>query len=98
MPAPVITVVEAYRSVQYDGGNGSDVVAELPDAKLYTDDGHTLRLGMYAGKNLDGADVVHTHDLTAGQWIVWRAAHGAHQVYGVLDDATYRALWTPVQS
>lgn len=86
MAVQVISVVEPFKSVRYDGTNGADLVAAIDGASLTSDSGGLLRfkIGMW------------DYELPSGQWIVWRSSGGSTEVYGLLDNAAYEQRYTPL--
>ena len=77
MAVEVIRVVPAYRSAQYDGTNGDELVALIPGAALVSDTGTALTLDVNALQWV----------LAVGEWLVWRDNGITVDLLGTYADA-----------
>jgi hypothetical protein len=88
MPLQIATVVPYYTFFQYDGTNNDDIVAHFEADPQFTRATATpTGPGSVRIDTWSGPDPILSIDMTAGQWFSMQA--------GVLDDADYRARFTP---
>lgn len=87
MSLTITQVVPRHLSAVYDGTNGADLVAAIPDAVPVSDDGERLEFSLPNGDRLDAS---------VGQVVVWRQKGNTSAQVLVYERAGFDDLYAPL--